>query len=30
VDATFRNGVLNVKLPRAEELKPRKIKVKSS
>ena len=29
VDATFRNGVLNVTLPRAEELKPRKITVKS-
>jgi HSP20 family protein len=30
VDATFQNGILNVKLPRAEEVKPRKIKVKST
>jgi HSP20 family protein len=30
VDATFRNGVLNVMLPRAEEDKPRKIAVKSA
>ena len=30
VDATFRNGLLNVTLPRAEEDKPRKISVKSA
>lgn len=30
VDATFRDGVLNISLPRAEEDKPRKIKVKSA
>lgn len=30
VEATFRNGVLNIRLPRAEELKPRKIQVKGS
>lgn len=29
VDASFSNGVLSVKLPRAEEDKPRKIKVKA-
>ena len=29
IEATFRNGVLNVSLPRAEEDKPRKIDVKS-
>jgi HSP20 family protein len=30
VDATFKNGVLSVSLPRAEEDKPRKITVKSA
>jgi len=30
VDATFRNGLLSVTLPRAEEDKPRKISVKSA
>jgi len=30
VDATFKNGVLNISLPRAEEDKPRKIAVKSA
>jgi len=30
VEATFKNGVLNVSLPRAEEDKPRKIAVKSA
>jgi HSP20 family protein len=30
VEATFKNGVLNIALPRAEEDKPRKIAVKSS
>ena len=30
VEATFKNGVLNVSLPRAEEDKPRKITVKSA
>ena len=30
VDATFRNGVLSISLPRAEEDKPRKISVKSA
>jgi len=30
VDATFRNGVLTISLPRAEENKPRKIIVKSA
>jgi len=30
VEAAFQNGVLNIRLPRAEEMKPRKIKVKSS
>jgi len=29
VDATFKNGVLNVSLPRAEEDKPRKISVRA-
>ena len=29
IEATFKNGVLNVSLPRAEEDKPRKISVKS-
>ena len=29
IEATFRNGVLTVRLPRAEEDKPRKIAVKS-
>ena len=29
VEATFKNGVLNITLPRAEEDKPRKIAVKS-
>jgi len=30
VNATFRNGVLNIELPRAEQDKPRKISVKSA
>ncbi len=30
VEATFKDGVLNVRLPRAEEDKPRKISVKSA
>ena len=30
IEATFKHGVLNVRLPRAEEDKPRKIAVKSS
>lgn len=30
IEATFRNGVLNINLPRAEEDKPRKITVKSA
>jgi HSP20 family molecular chaperone IbpA len=30
IDATFKHGVLNVRLPRAEEDKPRKIAVKSA
>jgi len=30
VEATFKNGVLNISLPRAEEDKPRKILVKSA
>ena len=30
IEATFKNGVLNVYLPRAEEDKPRKISVKST
>ena len=30
VDATFRNGVLTISLPRADEDKPRKITVKSA
>lgn len=30
VEATFKNGVLNIALPRAEEDKPRKITVKSA
>ena len=29
IEATFKNGVLNITLPRAEEGKPRKIDVKS-
>lgn len=30
IDATFRNGVLNIRMPRAEEDKPRKISVKTA
>lgn len=30
IEASFRNGVLNINLPRAEEDKPRKIAVKSA
>lgn len=30
IEATFRNGVLNINLPRAEEDKPRKIAVKTA
>lgn len=30
VNATFRNGILNIELPRAEQDKPRKISVKSA
>jgi len=30
VDARFKNGVLSVRLPRAEEDKPRKIAVKAA
>jgi HSP20 family protein len=30
IEATFKNGVLNVELPRAESDKPRKISVKSA
>jgi HSP20 family protein len=30
IEATFKHGVLNVRLPRAEEDKPRKIAVKSA
>jgi HSP20 family protein len=30
IDATFRNGVLNIQMPRAEDDKPRKISVKTA
>lgn len=30
IEATFRNGVLNIRMPRAEEDKPRKISVKTA